>query len=816
MTETASLTQHEASERAALIAVQRYDIEVDMTGQLEGETVRSTSTITFGCTTPGASSFVDCVAEIESATLNGVDLDPSTADAGRLPLPDLQADNVLVVAVSQSDTGVAAGIQRTVDPSDKLVYVWTSFEPDDARRVWACFDQPDLKAPHRFTVSAPASWTVTSNCAPEAVTTEGDAKTWLFPDTPPLSTYVVVVNAGPLHEIRSTRGGHDLGLFSRQSLKQFLERDAEELFDLTAKGLAFFGDRFGMPFPQERYDQVFVPNMGGAMENWGCVTWTDAVLFRSQPTHAQRAMRASVLLHEMAHMWFGDLVTMQWWDDLWLNEAFASWAATWAAVNATDYTDGWAGFLAGQKLEGYRMDMSPGTHPIRGEVPNVDQAMANFDAITYVKGESVLKQLVAYVGEDAFVEGLRAYFRDHAYGNTKLDDLMSAVGTAAGRDLGDWTKAWFDRAGTDTLSLSEGSLDAVAPDGDAPRQHRLDITSYGAGDDGALQELGTTAVETIGARTALELPAADLHLLNAGDLTFAAVRPDLTSLRLMRDRAGQLPDPVSRALAVTTAWDMLLKGELSPADVVTTVTGALVTERSASVVEPFLGMGLRAAEQWAPLDEVAGLLEQVAASAVALSDVPEHRQPALRTLAASASSDEHFALLDAAAAADPDLAWRVNARRAELGDYDEAAVQALLESDPDPDAHVRALGVRGARPEAAAKEEVWQAVLVDRSVPVGLSLLSVAGLFWRPTQAALLKPFTDRYLDQVTGLTGGGMLSLGSIMRGMFPTAVADQDFLDRAQEIAAQPDVHPAVRSTLLTGADTVSRILAARQVGA
>ena len=233
---------------------------------------------------------------------------------------------MLVVAASQSDTGASAGILRTVDPTDKLVYVWTSFEPDDARRVWACFDQPDLKAPHRFTVTAPGSWIVTSNCAPESVTTEGDDKTWLFPDTPPLSTYVVVVNAGPFHEIRSSRGGYDLGLYGRQSLKQFLVRDAEELFDLTDKGLAFFGDRFGSPFPQERYDQVFVPNMGGAMENWGCVTWTDSVLFRSQPTHAQKAMRASVLLHEMAHMWFGDLVTMKWWDDLWLNEAFASWA----------------------------------------------------------------------------------------------------------------------------------------------------------------------------------------------------------------------------------------------------------------------------------------------------------------------------------------------------------------------------------------------------------------------------------------------------------------------------------------------------------
>jgi aminopeptidase N len=284
----------------------------------------------------------------------------------------------------------------------------------------------------------------------------------------------------------------------------------------------------------------------------------------------------------------------------------------------------------------------------------------------------------------------------------------------------------------------------------------------------------------------------------------------------MRDRAGALPDPLSRALAVSTAWDMLAKGELSPGDVVATVTGALVSERSAEVVEPFLGIGLRAAEQWAPPNEVSDLLEKVAASAAALAEVPEHRQPALRTLAASASSDEHFALLDRATGDDRDLAWRVLARRAELGHYDATAVKALQDGDPDPDAAVRALGVRGARPDADAKEEVWQAVLVDRTVPMGLQMSSVAGLFWRPTQAALLKPFTERYLDQVTGLTGGGMLSLGSIMRSMFPTAVADQEFLDHAHQIAARTDIHPAVRSTLLTGADTVARILAARRVGA
>ena len=343
MESVASLTQTEAEERAALIAVTRYDIAVDLRGLFEGEVLDATSTITFTCREPGAATFVDCVADIRSATLNGVALDPATAERGRLPLPDLLAENVLVVASSQSDTASAHGIQRTVDPSDKLVYLWTSLECDFARMLWANFDQPDLKAVHGFTVTAPETWTVLSNSASTSVEDLAEGgRLWTFEDTPPLSTYVTVVNAGPFYELRSRRGGYDLGLYCRQSLKDLLDRDAEELFELTEQGLAWFGEHFGIPFGQERYDHVFVPDLGGAMENWGCVTCGDWALPRSVPTYDERREIAEVVLHEMAHMWFGDLVTMRWWDDLWLNEAFASWAACWAAEGATRYRDGWA------------------------------------------------------------------------------------------------------------------------------------------------------------------------------------------------------------------------------------------------------------------------------------------------------------------------------------------------------------------------------------------------------------------------------------------------------------------------------------------
>jgi aminopeptidase N len=812
VTTVASLTRTEAEERGALLDVDRYDIEVDLRGLLEGEVLESVSTIAFTCRQPGAATFVDCVADVRRATLNGRDLDLSTVERGRIPLPDLAAENVLVVSAAQPDTGSGAGVLRTVDPSDKLVYVWTSFEADDARRLWACFDQPDLKAPHAFTVLAPDTWTVTSNGAPDAVEEHADGgRRWTFPDTPRLSTYVVVVNAGPFHELREERGGHSLGLYCRQSLRQYLERDAPELFDLTAAGLAFFGERFGRPFPQERYDQVFVPNMGGAMENWGCVTWTDSVLHRSTPTHGQRASVASVLLHEMAHMWFGDLVTMQWWDDLWLNEAFASWAATWAGVNATAYTDGWATFLAASKLEGYRVDMGPASHPIRGDVPDVAQAMANFDAITYIKGESVLKQLVAYVGEEAFVEGLRSYFRDHAWGNTRLDDLMSAVGAAAGRDLSAWTAAWFDRAGTDTLALRGGELLVTGPNGDDPRPHRVDIGSYTREGD-TLTRVGTTAVETSGLRTAVEgLPEADLHLPNDGDLTFAAVRTDEASLRTMLATAGSLPDPVSRALAVSTAWDMLLKGELSTDELLTCVLGVLATERSAGVVEPFLAMALRAADQWSPTVAVPAQLGRLAEVAARLAQEPEHRAAALRTLAASAGDPQHFALLEEAAADDVDLAWRVLARRSALGEHDPGAVEELLERDPDPDAFVRALEVTAARPDEQAKAEVWERIFRDRTIPSGPPLINLARSFWRPAQHELLLPWTQRWLDEVPAMAEGGMLAASGLIRATFPST-ADHAFLERAREIALEPDQNPTVRATLLGGADTLERVLRAR----
>jgi aminopeptidase N len=813
-----SLTRDEAEERAALISVDRYDIEVDVTDLVEGDAFRSVSTMTFSCDSPGASTFVDCIAEVESATLNGREIVDDAVSDGRIVLTDLQAGNTLVVASVQRSTKHGAGVKRCVDPSDKLVYVWTTFEPDDARRVWACFDQPDLKATFAFTVTAPENWIVTSNSANPTIETAGEARRWTFPDTPRLSTYVPVVNAGPFYELRRDVGGYDLGLYTRQSLAANLDRDADDIFAETAAGLAFFGEQFAQPFPEPKYDQVFVPDMGGAMENWGCVTWSDLFIFRAAPTPAEREFRALVLLHEMAHMWFGDMVTMKWWDDLWLNEAFAEWACHWAAVNATEYTDAWASFLAGSKLQGYGGDMSPTTHPIRQPARDVAEAAASFDNITYPKGASVLKQLTVYVGEEAFVAGLRSYFAEHAYGNTELSDLMGALEQASGRDLSAWTTGWLDTSGTDRLVLGRDdsgalALRATGPNGSQPRPHRLGIGVY---DDagGQLVRRDLLDVETHGETTSLAGEVTgDLLLVNDEDLTFASTRPDAESRLMLFSRAADLPVSVSRAVAVTTAWDMLVTGDASTAEFVGCVTSVLPRETADPVVEPFLRLAIMAAELWSPDDIRHELLSSVADASLALVDTPSRRQAAIRGLARTAVTGEQLARLRELAGDDVDLQWRLLIRLAELGQYDDDEVAALDRRDPNPDAWARALAVSAARPDADAKNEVWARIVDKHEVPME-ALMEVSTAFWRPSQADLLQPFAQRYLAAISTMHAEGMMAAMATAGSMFPRFGVTGDFVASVTETARADGVSPLVTARVLELTDRLRRQLVARGV--
>ena len=816
MTHALSLTQEEARERAALLDVRRYDLDLDLTGLEAGDALRSTSTIAFTATA-GSATFVDCLGEVEEALLNGRPLPGGPPPGGRLDLPDLGADNVLVVTSVQRRTGAGQGVHRAVDPSDDEVYVWTSFEPDDARVVFACFDQPDLKAVFGITVHVPERWLVTSNTGAAEVTTADGVSTWRYADTPALSTYVPVVNAGPFVELRSSRGGFDLGLYARQSLRPMLERDAEELFDVTVKGLSFFGEQFAMAFPQPRYDQVFAPEMGGAMENYGCVTWSDGFIFRDPPSYAERELRALVLLHEMAHMWFGDMVTMRWWDDLWLNESFAEWACGWAAVRCTEFTDAWAGMLAGDKQDAYAADAGPTTHPIRQELVDVATAEASFDDITYPKGAAVLKQLVAYVGEDAFVAGLQSYFRRYAWGNTTLDDLVAELTEASGRDLTAWVKGWLETSGTDrlTLELEDGDLTLVTTpsEGRGPLPHRLLVGAYADSGDG-LALVQSRSVEVVGERTPVEpLPGVDLWLVNDEDLTFAVARPDPASLDLLLSRGGDLPTAVGRTLALTTAWSLLYDGDVTAQQLVDCGVHVLSHETADSVVEPLLDRVVQVADRWAPLALRDGLLSQVADLCVSLVDDPGRQVAALRGLARSATTPAQLDVL-AGRATDADLRWRRLTRLAELDRLDESDVEALLAEDANPDAWMSALQARTARPTVAAKDAAWQAVMVERKIPPGV-IGRVGRSFWRPDQEDLVTPYAERFIESLPMIGDAGMIWALSLSFAFYPLAGGGDGYLDRLEAAAGSAGVSPVVGQSVRDLNDRRRRRDASRTAG-
>ena len=449
-----NLTREEASERASIVSTETYDVQLDLT--LDSDTrFGSITTIRFGAT-PGAATFVDLVdAEISSITLNGAPVDPSAYADNRIALTGLAESNELVVDATCAYSRSGEGLHRFVDPVDQRVYLYTQFEVPDARRVFATFEQPDLKAVFTFHVTAPSEWAVVSNSpTPEPVAAGEGTSTWHFEPTKRMSTYITALIAGEYVSVTdSYRGAYDeipLGIFCRQSIVEHL--DADDIFLVTKQGFEFFEGAFEMAYPFGKYDQLFVPEYNmGAMENAGAVTFRDEMIFRSRQTVAAYEQRANTILHEMAHMWFGDLVTMKWWDDLWLNESFAEFAASHSATNATRFTDSWTSFTNARKNWAYRQDQLPSTHPIAADNYDLHAVEANFDGITYAKGASALKQLVAWVGEKDFFAGLRAYFGKHAYGNTELKDLLAELEEASGRELGAWAEEWLQTSGVNTL-----------------------------------------------------------------------------------------------------------------------------------------------------------------------------------------------------------------------------------------------------------------------------------------------------------------------------------------------------------------------------
>ena len=783
-----NLTRDEAATRAALLDVVSYVIDLDLGDATRAgvETFGSTTTLTFRCRQPGASTFADLVgATVHEITLNGVSLDPAAVYAdSRITLTDLQAENVLVVRADCAYSHTGEGLHHFVDPADDRVYLYSQFEVPDARRVYTTFEQPDLKAPFTFNVTAPAHWKVVSNApTPEPEPAGEGTALWRFPATKPMSTYITAIVAGDYYEVQDVyEGKHQtipLGHYCRQSLKEYLERDREELVTLTQQGFEFFEDAFGYPYPFGKYDQLYVPEYNmGAMENAGCVTLRDEYLPRSRQPRSFYEFRASVILHEMAHMWFGDLVTMRWWDDLWLNESFAEWACYHAEALATSYDDAWTGFTNARKQTGYRADSLPSTHPIAADNVDLHAVEVNFDMITYAKGASVLKQLVAWVGLEPFLAGLKQYFHDHEFGNTEFSDLLTALEKASGRELAGWAQEWLQTAGTNTLSpafeldddgayTSFAILQAAPAEHPTLRRHRVGIGFYNSSGEGRLVRTDYVEVDVAGERTELaELVGRtqpELLLLNDEDLAFAKIRLDERSRETANARLSDLDDSLARALVWSAAWDMTRDAELSATEFVELVLGNIGAETDAwglSRIPVYAAQTVALYSDPVKRDALAARWEQGLRALLAAAEPgTDHQLTFARAYAGAATSDEAVAELEAlldgsltfeGLSVDQDLRWTLLSALARVGRADDARIDAELAADNTISGQEKSAAARAAMPTPEAKERAWTQALLDPSVP-NETQRSVVLAFWQKGQQDVLAPYVDRYLADVAG-----------------------------------------------------------------
>jgi aminopeptidase N len=844
-----NLTRDEARERAELIEVDSYQIELDLTA---GDTTFTSTTIVRFRIERGAITWLDLIAPaVREVVVNGENRDPAVVyDGARVGLDNLAEENEVKVVADAAYMKSGEGLHRFVDPVDDEVYLYSQFEVADARRVFACFEQPDLKATFQFTVIAPEHWQVISNAPAQRPRKANGKRRWRFAVTPRISSYVTALVAGPYHVERSEYDGQDrpiaLALYCRKSLAAYL--DAEELFDITRRGFAFFEEAFGSPYPFEKYDQLFVPEFNaGAMENVGCVTYHEDYLFRSRVTDAAYERRAETILHEMAHMWFGNLVTMRWWDDLWLNESFATWASVLAEAEATRWNQAWTTFAVSEKLWALRQDQLPSTHPISADIRDLEDVEVNFDGITYAKGASVLKQLVAWVGRDAFLEGVRAYFAEHAWGNTSLADLFTHVERTSGRDLSAWGEQWLQTAGVNTLTPhvavgENGAYTSVSIAQTAVeshptlRSHRIAIGLYDrtAQDDGEPRlvlrdriELDVTGEHTdVPQLSGIEQP--DLLLLNDDDLTFAKIRLDEHSRQTLVSDIGALAEPLPRALCWTAATDMLRDAELPTREYVELVLGGVERESDMSVVQTVLATAKNAIDLYAdPADRLllssrwSSALHRMARSAAAGSD---QQLAFTRAWARSVASAEHIdelrALLNTTdggeilpgLAVDTDLRWTLLHRLVIVGAAGDGAIDAELERDNTSAGRRQAAYARAARPTAEAKAAAWAQAVESDELPNALLSATATG-FAHPEQRELLRPYVPRYLEAVPEVWAERTNeSAQTIVVRLFPRVLADLDTAETVRDWLETAELPDAARRLVVEGLADIERALRAQ----
>ena len=768
--------------------------------------------------------------------MNGRSLAGGAFDGGRIQLEGLAEENRLEVIATARYMRDGTGLHRFQDPVDGRYYLHTQFESNDAHRVYACFDQPDLKATFDFTVTAPEDWVVVSNTTP----TRRHDGTWMFPRTKLISTYITAIVTGQYASWQDRHGDIPLGLYCRQSLAEYF--DADEIFEITRQGLDFFAERFGYAYPFGKYDQLFVPEFSaGAMENAACVTHSERMVFRSRVTEATRLWRAETILHEMAHMWFGDLVTMRWFNDLWLNESFATYMAYRAIDGATRFQDAWLDFATRMKARAKAQDQLPTTHPIVADIPETDAVHLNFDSITYEKGASVLKQLVAWVGEDAFVDGLRLYFKRHQYGNTELPDFLGPLEEASGRDLHAWAKLWLETAGVNTIGaeyeVEDGRVARMALRQTAPeshptlRPHRIRVGLYDVdGED--LQRRKTVELDLDGELTRVAQldgeQAPDLVLVNDDDLAYTKLRFDSRSIKTLSTHLAGMTDPLARAISWAALWDMVRDASLRARDYVQIALNNIDVESDAVMTQMLILRIESAIDVFGDPGNRGQAREQLAVAARerALGAEPASDRQLLwtRTLIDAARRPEDIdwvrGLLDGSTApaglkVDFAVRWAVVAALARIGAIGPAEISSELERDPTEEGRRMAAMASAARPTEAAKEEAWSAATDGAEVSLAMKRAFASG-FHRADQEQLLEPYVRRYFDEMLNVWDSHDIDEGLMfVRSMYPSTIVREDIIELVEETLAGELPGP-VRRALREAQDNTARELRARRFDA
>ncbi|MER5912278.1 aminopeptidase N [Streptomyces sp. NPDC001982] len=822
------LTRDEAQLRAELLDVHRYTIDLDLTAG--DETFDSRTVIRFTTRTDG-DTFVEVKpAELRSVTLDGQSLDPESLDQDRVPLKNLTAgEHELRVDARMSFSRTGEGMHRFTDPTDGETYLYTQLFMDDVQRVFAAFDQPDLKAVFELSVKAPEGWTVLANGITEHL---GEGR-WQAAPTPLISTYLVAVAAGPFHSVRTEHRGLPFGIHCRRSLAPHLDADADEILDVTRACFDRFHEKFEEPYPFDSYDQAFVPEFNaGAMENPGLVTFRDEFVFRSAVTDTERQTRAMVIAHEMAHMWFGDLVTLKWWDDIWLNESFAEYMGYQTTLEATRFTDTWVDFGVARKAWGYDADQRPSTHPVAPDaVDDTAAALLNFDGISYAKGASALRQLVAWLGEKDFLAGINIHFARHRFGNATLADFIDSLAAATERDVHAWADQWLRTTGVDTLTPALSTADGTCTltvERHGSRPHRITAGLYDldvTGDGGL----------TLRERIDLDIPQAEpepigkrpaLLLLNDGDLTYAKVRFDAESFDAIRTGLSTLPDPLTRAVVWNALRDTVRDGELPPAAHLETARAHLPRETDLALVQGVLAFASAqvAGRYVTPEDRPAALATLRSLCRDLIRRTEDGNNPGLRLIAVrhfidvSAHPDTIAAWLadgtvPGGPELDPDLRWRILGRLAVLGATGEAAIAAELERDPSATGQEGAARCRAALPDPEAKRTAWEAMFVTDDLSNYLFTATARG-FWQPEQADLIREYVPQYYEDAVALAARrGPAIATAVGRWAFPTHAVDAENLALGEACLRDADPATALRRSLADQLDDLARALRVRE---